>query len=919
METFIKQSVDFLYRKYGKEISNINIIFPSRRGKMFFNMALANIIEDTPIWQPHFLTMDDLIKERTGVEVADNTRLLIELYKVFSLFHTESFDKFYFWGEVLLSDFDTIDNYLIDAKLLYSNIKDIKDIEQLFGEGAEEQIELITNFWGNINNTIASNEKNRFLNIWNTLFDIYTIFRTRLTELGIGYKGMISRIAAESSTITERKNYAIIGFNALSNSEKEIFKSLKENHNCDFLWDYDNYYYIQSQSEAGLFIRNNITLFGESNLSINRDNFSSKKDIRIIASPTDSLSAKYTWTFLNECSDNGEKPLAQETAIVMTDESLLLPIMYSIPPSIEAFNVTSGYEIRTTQPYALVEALISLQTSAIEDKFYHKDIHNILTNGDIKRLLSKEEQEQITIYLSGVMTENRVFDNCVAILEINLLKDIFKIQRESTSLSQWLINIIKSVISSFNEDEDALKSQFYFTIYNTIIKTQSLFEQCEIDISNKVYIAALRKQLQGTRISFDGEPLIGVQVMGILETRNIDFKNVLLLSVGEDTFPSNGANKSFIPPNLRLGYGLPTISHHEAMYSYYFYRLLQRAERVDIVYCSGSGGLRSGEPSRYIHQLRYESSHKIKEAAINVNVTIKDKSEAIYKKDSRIERYWNEKSQSYLSPTAIVNFLECPVRFYYKYIEGISTEEKEVQELLDDRIVGNIIHKILQDIYKPLIMVSHNDLIARLKTYDKKRISLLTKDAIKEALQGAYKEDSGEIAIKLRIIESYIHNAITFDISRTDEFMIRGVEEEFRHHITIGDKKVKVGGTIDRIDTLPNGNSIVIDYKSGARPKILDLEKIFNPEDKCRNKDLVQTLLYSMLWSDKYHHDTTASIYYLRELKEGYNTIITEGESSFKDKITELLSDLTNKETPFTHTQIKENCINCPFTTLCTL
>lgn len=914
MDTFIEQSVKFLYQKYDREISDINIIFPSRRGKMFFNMALSHIIEGKPIWQPRFMTMDDLIGERAGIEVADNLRLLVELYKVFSTFHEESFDKFYFWGEVLLADFDMIDNYLIDARLLYSNIKDIKEIEQLFGEGSQEQIELITSFWGNVNSSVASVEKDRFMRIWNTLFDIYTLFRAHLTELGIGYKGMISRMAAESKSVTEKQRYAIIGFNALSSSEKKLFKHLQENHECDFLWDYDDYY-TQSQSEAGLFIRENLKLFGESNTTTTRANFNTEKDIRVVASPTDSLSAKYTWQFLEECAESGSTSLAQETAIVMTDESLLLPIMYSIPPSVEAFNVTSGYEIRTTQPYALTEELIELQTAALDGKFYHKNIRNILTNGDIQKALSPEEQALTEAYLNRAMRENTIFDECTELLSIPILKDIFQTKNDSTSFSEWLTNILKQVM----EGDDALKNQFHFTICNAIVKTQSLFEQCGMEVSNKVYISALRKVLHNTKISFDGEPLIGVQVMGILETRNIDFKNVLLLSVGEDTFPSNGGGKSFIPPNLRLGYGLPTISHHEAMYSYYFYRLLQRAERVDIVYCSGSSGLSSGEPSRYIHQLRYESPHMIEERTINVNVTLKPKAQEIYPKDHRIERYWNSDSQSYLSPTAIISFLECPLRFYYKYIEGIQTEEEQMQELLDDRISGNIIHKTLQEIYTPLIRMSHDDLILQLRSYNKEKIGTLVECAIKETLQGAYKDDSGELTIKRRIIESYIYNSIAFDISRDDGFMVQALEEEFRHHIVIGDKKIKVGGTIDRIDLLPNGSVLIIDYKSGARPKGNDLDKVFDRSDKTRNKDLVQTLLYALLWRDKHGYPASSAIYYLRELKSGYNATVTDESGTFEDKIKGLLAELANKDIPFTQTQLQDNCTVCPFSTLCKL
>ena len=349
MDSFITESVRFLFDKYNEKISDLIILLPNQRSRMFFNMALSNLIKERPIWQPRYASIDDLMSGFSGITIGEKTRLLVELYKIFNKYHPEPFDKFYFWGEVLLSDFEMIDNYLIDARILYGNTSDLKDIDMLFSEASQEQITIIREFWGNVNGSKNSNERSRFLSIWNNLYAVYSEFRERLKSEGTGYKGMIYREAAEKLKNDgigdfKDKKFAVMGFNALSSSEKELFKALKKETECDFLWDYDEHF--MKGHEAGTFIRENIALLGESNENARHDNFSKEKEINIIAAPTDSLQAKYTWTFLEECMRKNGMP-SHETAVVLTDENLLMPVMYSIPPQIDKFNVTSGYRLIT--------------------------------------------------------------------------------------------------------------------------------------------------------------------------------------------------------------------------------------------------------------------------------------------------------------------------------------------------------------------------------------------------------------------------------------------------------------------------------------------------------------------------------------------------------------------------------------------
>ncbi|MEG0499634.1 MAG: PD-(D/E)XK nuclease family protein, partial [Rikenellaceae bacterium] len=351
--SFIGECAAYLYYKYGTEISNVKIVLPSKRASLFFNLALSRLIGNKPVWQPKFYSLDQIFRELSGLAVAERLKLLVVLYNVYSKYHKESFDQFYYWGDMLLNDFEAVDNYMVNAQLLFENSADIKDIELRFDYMPEEDVEEIRRFWRHFGETRNSEEKEYFFNIWKTLYPIYTEFREALLSEGIGYSGMICREVAEAllsdkKQIANSKHYALIGFNALSTTEKVLFDAMKES---DFLWDSDESYLRSKNNEAGLFLRSNLERYGESNGSVTHDNFRKPKEITIVKSPSASMECKYVWEFLEKCSDSGRRTLGAETAIILTDESLLLPVLYSITPYITHFNVTAGYELRLTQAY----------------------------------------------------------------------------------------------------------------------------------------------------------------------------------------------------------------------------------------------------------------------------------------------------------------------------------------------------------------------------------------------------------------------------------------------------------------------------------------------------------------------------------------------------------------------------------------
>ncbi len=513
MKTFLHELANTLYERYGDGISNLEIVFPSRRAQLFFidELRSISIAAGRPIWQPKFATIDSLMSELSPLKIADRTRLIVELYRVYSQFHDESFDKFYAWGDLLLSDFDTVDKYLVDADMLFRNILDIKELEADISYLSIDQLQLIRQFWSNFAEEGAvSVEKQRFLKIWKTLSPVYQTFKSRLAEQVIAYPGMVHRDAVErlkNDGFESEKEYIIVGFNALTQCELRLFKHLSRN--AEFVWDFDNYYVDDKFQEAGVFLRENVQSF-KASLEVTHDNFLRDKQIDITSTTSNAIQCKHVNTLLRGLQRTFGT-LGKETAIVLTDESLLIPLLHALPADLKV-NVTMGYPLRQSHEYAEWE------------------------QGDDKKKLS----------FQNILSEN-------------------------------------PIANYLNEE---------------LTKLANSLDECRVDYSPKTFTAIARKHLQSLRIPYEGEPLDGIQVMGILETRNIDFKNVIVLSCSDDVFPGkHTSNASFVPYNLRAAYGLPTPEYHEGTQAYLFYRLLQRAENVHLLYCSHADEKTTGEPS----------------------------------------------------------------------------------------------------------------------------------------------------------------------------------------------------------------------------------------------------------------------------------------------------------------------------------
>ncbi len=944
--SFLSEVATELYNRYGDEISSLSIVLPTRRARLFFSEALNKVIQ-RPIWQPEYMSMDDVMATATSLRIGNKMRIISELYKIYKAFHNESFDKFYFWGEVLLADFDLIDKYMIDADMLFRNIYDLKVLEADLSYLTPEMRHIIHTFWSHFAEDAAlSEEKREFLAIWLSLAPIYHALHERLTALGIAYQGMIYRSVAENiksgkSLPDTSRHYVFVGFNALSEGEKRLLNYLTTNGSCDFFWDYDDYYTERTEQEAGRFIRENIREY-KPMVDITHDNFHKvSKLLNVVSTPSNIVQCKYLPTILRDISP--DMLLDKDTAIVLTDENLLMPLLHSLPQKLqERINVTMGYPLIKSTAYSFTERLMSLQKSARHREqgttFYHEDVVGILTHPYIVR-----HEEQAASLLKRIIDGHLIRVEQAFFASSELLATIFCPTEGWEDLAKYLLRVIDKIIASATEsgEQQALKASYLAQMSISINEVVNCLVQCDIDISTSTFTTLLRRHLSTIRIPFSGEPLQGLQVMGILETRALDFKNVILLSMTDDNFPGKRGGNSFIPYNLRAAYGMPTPEHHEGVYAYYFYRLVQRAERVDMLYSSHTDEKSSGEQSRYIYQLAYEAPYALHRTNVGVDIEAAEAREITIEKDpsiiSRLNEYLSPDSRRYLSPSALTPYINCPLQFYFSTVAKICPTE-DIDESVDNKMFGTILHAAMQHLYEGLEGLDNpTDELKRL--IEGRRVEEVVEQAIScEFLKDeSYKakDFSGNLMLVKEIVAKYIRNGIIpYDI-RHDGFSFVGFEKEIFHSFDLGDgRKVNLGGKADRIDSLKNGNLRVVDYKTGKEHLSFNgLEELFGGKSRNMYNNIVQTMIYSMILAKEQKRNIEPALYYARYMhREEFSPRIRNNQNGlspevdyasyaehFEHELQALLREMFDASIPFRQCPKEdvEVCRLCNFRTIC--
>ena len=957
MESFLKLVAADLYKHTEGNLAHTAVVFPNKRAGLFFNEYLAQESE-SPIWSPAYVSISELFRSLSPWEVGDPVKLVCELYKIFrrETQSTETLDDFYFWGEMLISDFDDADKNKVDTDKLFSNLQDLRNIMDDYTFIDDEQEEAIRQFFQNFSIERRTALKERFISLWDVLGNIYKGFRESLASQNIAYEGMMYRHVIEHLDVDKLpyEKYVFVGFNVLNKVEHTLFTQLKDAGKAVFYWDYDEFYMKENRQavthEAGEFIRRNLRDFPSPLSGELFKNLSKPKEVHYIASSTENAQARYLPQWIRNNLTTPEK----ETAVVLCNEALLQPVLHSLPAEVKHVNITMGFPLSQTPVYSFLIALLELHTHGFNFKSGRYTFQSVVTL--LKHPYTRQLTGQAELLEKELTRNNRFYPLPGELGKDEFLTRLFTPLSGNLNLCIRLSETLQQVAgiyqanTSGTEDTDAF-NQLYreslFKAYTTINRFRTLIEEDELTVQSETFRRLLVKVLSTTNIPFHGEPAIGMQVMGVLETRNLDFRHLVLLSVNEGQLPKSGGDSSFIPYNLRKAFGMTTIEHKIAVYAYYFYRLLQRAERITLIYNTSSDGLNRGEWSRFMLQFLIEWPHPITRQFLEAgqspqgtsSITVEKTPDVMRQMQSLFDVRANPKAK--FSPSALNYYLDCPLKFYYRYVAGLSAPD-EVSAEIDSATFGSIFHYAAEHIYK--------DLTTHGKVINKEALETLLRNEVKlqDYVDTAFKklffnvpqnekpEYNGVQLINSAVIARYLKQLLQNDL-RYAPFTFIASEMEVDEPIDIqtpkGVIKSRIGGIIDRMDS-KDGTLRIVDYKTGGDADTPPhVESLFIP-DKKRSNYVFQTFLYAAIMCRKQPtmKIAPALLYIHRAATETYSPVIQMGESrkpkeavedfskyekEYRERLQRLLEEIFNPEKSFTQTEIIEKCTYCDFKALC--
>lgn len=956
MTTFLSKVADEILKS--KDINNIEIIVPNNRTRLFLKKKIAEKIENST-WSPKITPIQDIFIKNSDFVIADDISLIFYLYEVYSKHikfddKKETLDEFYYWGDVLLSDFDDIDKYLVDAKKIFENIKNINEIDNQFNDFAPEEIEIIERFWNNVNYTKSDDgrtfiHRGKFLEFWDKLYDIYKEFTANLIEKKQVYQGLLYRQFVNNipEDAFNKEEYFIVGFNALNNCEKKLFDFIKKNKTTNFFWDIDDYYIKNKEQEAGLFLRELLNKYPQhKNFPTEKNIIEREREIEIIEVPSPIAQIKLIEDILQEWKKK-EDFIAEKTAIVLADENTLIPLLYSIPDDFYPYNVSMGYPIKSSASYAFLNLIFELKINAkLQDNitiYRTKDVVNLINHQFIKNLELVNDKDSENIFNNYRFTISST-DLFTILKDEALLHLIFSENIDgSGSLLANLIEVFGGLFAIIvNNENFIVESEFIFKIKTQIIALSNTIESNNINLNNKIIIKLLRNHISNIKIPFEGEPLTGIQIMGFIETRNLDFDRVIMLSINEDVFPKKNTAQSIIPYGLRKGYGLPSIEFQDSIFAYYFYRILQNAKDVKIFYSSIISEQNS-EKSRFIIQIQNELKLNSKTNIINSNngyhIKLNQEREIVVEKKPEmfscfINRNANSNSSYSLYPTQINTYLKCKLQFYYKYIEKLKKIDSFDEDI--NKNFGSLFHETLKILYAPYYNEESRKVLIE-KDYDKitREINNAVHESIKNVFSLTNENEIQNIEKKLfvDIVKKYVLKLLDYDKKHLPLEII-SLEEEYKAEIEINGKVVELKGKIDRVDFCDNKYR-VIDYKTGQSHKEeSDIEKIFSQDRPYKFDTNAQILIYSHILFNKYNYKNICpGIFEIRSLgNKDYkyqigkqssktNTILAnynqEIDELIQEKLITVIEDLFDMNKNFKQTKNVDNCKYCDYKNLC--
>jgi CRISPR/Cas system-associated exonuclease Cas4 (RecB family) len=949
MITFIDHIAKYLLQHHRQHLDRIAVVFPSRRAGLYLRKSLAALI-DKPVIMPRVMAIEDFVFELTGFYQIEPVYLQFELYEVYRQQHTgdiQSFAEFIQWGEVVLKEFNELDLAMADPEKLFSYLNETRALA----------------VW-NLDGTPLTPFQQNYLQFYQSLSGLYSGLKQTLINKKKPYQGLAYRLLAEKFSKGEISlpwdHIILAGFNALTQAEEEIFKKLTQNGLADILWDGDDYYANDPVHEAGHFIRKNKEVFIPFQYAGRTDHFNTiPKKIAIVGVPLRVGQAKVTGDILLKLSE--EAKVSINTAIVLNDEELTLPLLNSLPENIGRFNVTMGLPLNQTPLFRLINKMLDLHDNALklkrypDDKlrFYYKDVIAILENPYFFSLLSGEgaalknsitelrESNQIFIRAGELFREKQadLFSSAGP-----GITDLFNDWQNDpavalTAIKTWIRLLQDSFTARGSKEKNQeLDLEYLFHISKILNQMEQMVKSNDFVSDLKTLRLILNQVVRTIRIPFFGEPLQGVQVMGMLETRTLDFENLIILSVNEGHLPSGKSSHSFIPFEVKRTFGIPVHEEHNAVVAYHFYRLLQRARRVYLLYNTEANVLGGGDRSRFIMQLLHELGKKSPASEIREQILHLSSGSGVHEepivieKDERIQQRLMDMAHKGFSASGLNTYRRCSLQFYFRFVEGIE-ETEAAEETIESSTLGTVIHEVLLNLYKPHL---------------EKALSTETIDALKPAANKLIRQsfekhypggdiEHGKNLLIARVADTYVMNFLDQEKKWIEELGNSGksirlqyLEAYFMRHVQLespaGNITIKLKGIFDRVDTI-NGAIRIIDYKTGrVVPSDLKVRDWSNLIDDPTLEKSFQVLFYRYLYGPQkdLHQPLRSGILSLRNLSTGFMEVVEpetqdleSQEDPFEVVLHSILSDIYNPASTFRQTEDQDVCTYCPFKSLC--
>ncbi len=942
MKPFLKQVAEHYCAPGGLEHSCF--IFPNRRTEVFFRKYLAEEVAraGVPTMSPGMYTMNDFVARASGVRIADRMYLLLELYKCYCRFNPEheSLDDFIFWGDVLLGDFNDVDKYLVDARILFTNVSDLRRLQGGLGDLDDKQKDAIRRFADHfvyLENDGRTEYKERFRKIWDILLPLYRSFNEALSANGVAYEGasyrrLAERLSGEAAVdilaayFHGKGKFIFVGLNALNECEKRLMDKMRDAHIAEFCWDFCSAMVRDSDNKSSLFMAENVRKFPQ---AFEIEAVEGTPKFHLLSIPSTVGQAKQLPKILDSLGASGI-----ETAVVLPDEAMLVPVLNSIPERIHDINVTMGYPMKESGLWTLMSSIAALQMHLRQREgswfFYYRQVYAIFSNGLVKSILSDEGKavvarirEDAKYYvpeddLRGDEVLEMIFRPVVSDVKDASAEQISRIAAYQEAILSGIAPRLKTVADM------ALEVDFAGAYYRALSRLAGF----GMAVRPATWFRLIDKMVGSAAVPFRGEPLKGLQIMGPLETRALDFDKLVILNCNEKVFPRRSVSSSFIPAELRRGFGLPTYEYQDAVWAYYFYRMIQRASDVWMLVDSRAGGPRSGEESRYIKQLEMHFGQKVERVVAASPIDVSGEGPDIVKTEEDVTTIRSHT----LSATSLQNYLTCPAKFYYSFVKGIR-EPDDVSDSLDSGEFGTVLHSVMQTLYNTPDGRVDDAELGRMLAGD--RIRSLVQELIKEKLKTI------EISGRNLLHEESIVKSVRLMVEKDRELLKTSPLGYFRI-LGLECKKMidfegfKIKGYIDRIDSIEDGKVRVVDYKTG---KVLDddviindgnaekvVEALWGKNDKARPKIALQLYLYDrLIHSDPRfkNMEIVNSVYStMRFHRNGVeNFPACDGFIERMDgRLSGLLEEMADTSVPFERrVNLDGHCKYCCFKKLCNL